>query len=123
MNRRTFLKESSMATAGIVAAGTQGVAASARFGAQPSNGSTIQIDPTPRFELSPYLYMQFMEPLGATDGSVEAAWDHVPRRLARGCGGDHTRPRADDDAMGRHLRGFLSLAGRRRTAQQRVLRW
>src|SRR5262249_17858118 len=22
------------------------------------------------------LYMQFMEPLGATDGSVEAAWDH-----------------------------------------------
>ncbi len=28
-------------------------------------------------ELSPYLYMQFMEPLGATDGSVEAAWDHI----------------------------------------------
>ena len=27
-------------------------------------------------ELSPYLYMQFMEPLGATDGSVEAAWEH-----------------------------------------------
>ena len=21
--------------------------------------------------------MQFMEPLGATDGSVEAAWDHL----------------------------------------------
>jgi alpha-L-arabinofuranosidase len=29
-----------------------------------------------QFELSPYLYMQFMEPLGTTDGSVEAAWDH-----------------------------------------------
>lgn len=36
---------------------------------------TLRIDPTPRFPLSPYLYMQFMEPLGATDSSVEAAWD------------------------------------------------
>ena len=34
---------------------------------------TLRIDPTPRFPLSPYLYMQFMEPLGATD--IEAAWD------------------------------------------------
>jgi len=38
---------------------------------------TLIIDPAPRFALSPYLYMQFMEPLGATDGSVEAAWDYV----------------------------------------------
>lgn len=36
----------------------------------------IIIDPRPTFSLSPGLYMQFMEPLGATDGSVEAAWDH-----------------------------------------------
>ncbi len=36
----------------------------------------VEIDPAPKFDLSPYLYMQFMEPLGATDGSVEAAWDH-----------------------------------------------
>jgi alpha-L-arabinofuranosidase len=35
----------------------------------------IEIDPTPRFPLSPYLYMQFMEPLGVTDSSVDAAWD------------------------------------------------
>ncbi len=34
-------------------------------------------DPRPVFDLSPYLYMQFMEPLGVTDGSVEAAWDHM----------------------------------------------
>lgn len=27
------------------------------------------------FDISPYLYMQFMEPLGTADGSVEAAWD------------------------------------------------
>ncbi len=38
--------------------------------------NAIRIDPTPRFDLSPYLFMQLMEPLGATDGSVEAAWDH-----------------------------------------------
>jgi alpha-L-arabinofuranosidase len=37
----------------------------------------IVIDPAPRFALSPFLYMQFMEPLGATDSSVEAAWDHL----------------------------------------------
>lgn len=36
----------------------------------------LQIDLAPRFDLSPYLYMQFMEPLGVTDSSVEAAWDH-----------------------------------------------
>jgi alpha-N-arabinofuranosidase len=40
----------------------------------------LRIDPTPTFELSPYLYMQFMEPLGATDGSVEAGWDHLKER-------------------------------------------
>jgi hypothetical protein len=37
---------------------------------------TIIIDPKPLFEISPYLYMQFMEPLGITDSSVEAAWDY-----------------------------------------------
>jgi hypothetical protein len=33
----------------------------------------IVVDPTPRFDLSPYLYMPFMEPLGTTDSSVAAA--------------------------------------------------
>ena len=45
--------------------------------AQESSPQTIAIDPKPRFELSSYLYMQFMEPLGATDASVEAAWEHL----------------------------------------------
>jgi len=36
----------------------------------------IRIDPKPQFGLSPWLYMQFMEPLGVTDSSVEASWDH-----------------------------------------------
>lgn len=37
----------------------------------------ILINPKAEFSLSPNLYMQFMEPLGATDGSVEAAWDYI----------------------------------------------
>lgn len=37
--------------------------------------SLLVVNPEPRFHLSPYLYMQFMEPLGTTDGSVAAAWD------------------------------------------------
>ncbi|MBZ0291387.1 MAG: alpha-L-arabinofuranosidase [Anaerolineae bacterium] len=40
----------------------------------------IELDPTPQFELSPLLYMQFMEPLGTTDSSVEAAWDFEAQR-------------------------------------------
>ena len=30
-----------------------------------------------RHEVSPYLYMQFMEPLAPSDGSVDAAWNYV----------------------------------------------
>ena len=40
------------------------------------NSSVIRVDPAPLYALSPHLYMQFMEPLGTTDSSVEAAWDH-----------------------------------------------
>ena len=53
---------------------------------------TIVIDPEPRFALSPYLYMQFMEPLGTTDGSVEAAWDSLRDRWRPG------RDRGDEGA-------------------------
>src|SRR4051794_8924704 len=75
MHRRTFLREATAAS--IAAAGALRGAASAALEAQPQDGRAIVLDPTPLFELSPYLYMQFMEPLGATDGSVEAAWDHL----------------------------------------------
>ncbi|NWG13969.1 MAG: alpha-L-arabinofuranosidase [Acidobacteria bacterium] len=46
---------------------------------RPASGSasaSIVVDPRPLFDISPHLYMQFMEPLGTTDGSVEAAWDY-----------------------------------------------
>lgn len=36
---------------------------------------SVRIDPAPLFPLSPFLRMQFMEPLGVTDTGVEAAWD------------------------------------------------
>ena len=64
-----------MAAAGLALAGPlgQGAPAAAQAAAQ----NALVVNPTPTFELSPYLYMQFMEPLGATDGSVEAAWDHL----------------------------------------------
>ena len=42
----------------------------------PAGANAIVVDPEPLFEISPWLYMQFMEPLGATDSSVEACWDY-----------------------------------------------
>ncbi|MBL0160390.1 MAG: alpha-L-arabinofuranosidase [Bryobacterales bacterium] len=44
--------------------------------AAPGAPGTVTVDPTPLFDISPWLYMQFMEPLGATDSTVEAAWDY-----------------------------------------------
>src|SRR5512133_2976545 len=41
-----------------------------------AQANAIVVDPKPLFELSPWLYMQFMEPLGVTDSSVEASWNH-----------------------------------------------
>src|SRR5262245_1419197 len=76
MDRRTFLTESVRATAGLAAAGAF-AAGPAPLDAQTPDASAIVVDPTPLFDVSPYLFMQFMEPLGATDGSVEAAWDHL----------------------------------------------
>jgi hypothetical protein len=72
INRRQFVKA---AGAGIAAALTS---AKPLVGGTPE--SVLSVDPTPRFDLSPYLFMQFMEPLGTTDGSVAAAWDFKTNR-------------------------------------------
>jgi len=56
MQRRTFLGGASLAAAA------------------PASGH-IALEPKPLFDISPYLYMQFMEPLGVTDASVDGAWD------------------------------------------------
>ena len=102
ISRRNVLKAAAAVATPLVA--------SVRCLADEADSNVIVIDPTPRHELSPYLYMQFMEPLGATDGSVEAAWDHVedcwrPDVIAATQELAHT-----DDALGWHLYRLLSLA-------------
>nr|NUR36566.1 alpha-L-arabinofuranosidase [Sphingomonas sp.] len=71
VTRRNLLR----ATTGAVI----GAAVSERIPAEPltARPSRVDIVPVASFALSPYLYMQFMEPLGTTDGSVEASWDHL----------------------------------------------
>ncbi len=78
ISRRKFLGDFSRATAGSLMAGAppwrpDNPAFRGRLMRSPE---TITIDPRPLFPLSPYLYMQFMEPLGNTDGSVGASWDY-----------------------------------------------
>jgi alpha-N-arabinofuranosidase len=60
--RRDFLKRAAVAAA----------AQSARA----ADANAIVVDPKALFDISPLLYMQFMEPLGTTDSSVEAAWNY-----------------------------------------------
>jgi alpha-N-arabinofuranosidase len=57
--RRDFLKQA-------------GVAAAAQTALRAAAANAIVVDPRPLFDISPWLYMQFMEPLGVTDASVEA---------------------------------------------------
>lgn len=40
----------------------------------------LKIDPREKHDISPYLYMQFMEPLGMFDGSMDAGWDFWENR-------------------------------------------
>lgn len=62
--RRQFLQNCSMGAAAVTA------------GSNPPAADGIVIDPRPRFDISPYLYMQFFEPLGTADPCAEAAWDY-----------------------------------------------
>ena len=63
--RRDFLKISTVSALAL-----------AQNAAAQEKSSSIVVDPKPLFDISPYLYMQFMEPLGATDNSMEAAWSY-----------------------------------------------
>ena len=63
---------------GVTAAGL--IAAPSLVRADEAIAPMLTIAPEPLFDLSPWLYMQFMEPLGTTDGSVEASWDHLQQR-------------------------------------------
>ena len=75
MKRRQFFSRLTTGAAALSAAHYSSVAQNQQVDAQ-STGGALVIDPKPLFEISPHLYMQFMEPLGVTDSSVEAAWDY-----------------------------------------------
>ncbi len=76
LTRRKFLKGCSALTASSLVAGSNSLVSFAESAIKENDAGVISIDPVPRFEISPYFYLQFMEPLGITDGSVEAAWDY-----------------------------------------------
>ncbi|HEX7859724.1 MAG TPA: alpha-L-arabinofuranosidase [Verrucomicrobiae bacterium] len=76
MKRREFLARSGVLASSVLAATQLRNAAQAQNENAATSGSALVIDPKPLFEISPHLYMQFMEPLGVTDSSVEAAWDY-----------------------------------------------
>lgn len=75
ITRRGFLKNCSGLTAGTLLASQPSLISFPNPKNNQPGDRLLEIDPAPQFKLSPYLYMQFMEPLGTTDGSVDAAWD------------------------------------------------
>jgi len=76
LNRRDFLKSVGLGSAAVALSGQQ---LAGREDNTKAN-SFVSIDPKPKFAISPYLYMQFMEPLGTTDSSVDVAWDFGAER-------------------------------------------
>ena len=75
ITRRKFIGKCTTLAAGALAVGELGPTGCSGPAGRIGLGLPITVDPRPRFALSPYLYMQFMEPLGTTDSSVDAAWD------------------------------------------------
>jgi alpha-L-arabinofuranosidase len=76
MKRREFIKRSAGIAGSLLAASQIKSLAETQAKDAARSGRAIVIDPKPLFDISPHLYMQFMEPLGVTDSSVEAAWDY-----------------------------------------------
>jgi alpha-L-arabinofuranosidase len=82
MNRRTFLRSTSAIAASVAGLAATGVSERARAAQavaaddDAKSASALVVNPAPKFEISPYMSMQFMEPLGATDAAVEAAWNY-----------------------------------------------
>jgi hypothetical protein len=77
MKRREFIKQSGTLAAGLILTKELGALAQTQQKEATRSGSALILDPAPQFEISRLLYMQFMEPLGVTDSSVEAAWDYA----------------------------------------------
>jgi len=75
LTRRNFLGSCSALTAGTLFASQPVLISCTDEKSGVRKEGALVVDPEPLFDLSPYLYMQFMEPLGTTDSSVDAAWD------------------------------------------------
>jgi len=71
VSRRKFLQNTALFAAASAASPGELLA-----GGLKNPKATVEIDPEPTFEISPRLFLEFMEPLGDTDGSVETAWDY-----------------------------------------------
>lgn len=76
MKRRDFITRSAQATVALSVSHQLSALAKAQAIEARHSDAGIVINPAPQFDISPLLYMQFMEPLGVTDSSVEAAWDY-----------------------------------------------
>jgi alpha-N-arabinofuranosidase len=76
ISRRNLLKIAGLGSASLAISRKSMIGSEVRS----HSDNVISVDTAPQFELSPYLYMQFMEPLGVTDSSVDAAWDFWANR-------------------------------------------
>jgi len=74
MKRRNFLKAGVLASTGSIVNGNALLSCTVK--AIETKKGVLRIDPTPRFDITPTLFMQFLEPLGTTDPAIEAAWDY-----------------------------------------------
>jgi alpha-L-arabinofuranosidase len=74
-NRREFLKKTGTLAAGSFIAGDRLFSSISAHNSQ-IRSDDILVDPLPLFDVSPVMYMQFMEPLGNTEPSVEGAWNY-----------------------------------------------
>ena len=74
-SRRRFLKNTAAISAGSLISGPAVISSFGSTASVPVKG-IIVVDSTPTFRISTLMYMQFMEPLGATEPSVEGSWNY-----------------------------------------------
>ena len=119
MRRRTFLKESAIAAAGIAAAGAVRVAAAEPLDARRQNGGSVAGGSEAAVRIVALSLHAVHGAAGRHRRLRRSGLGSSARSVARRRRGGHARARPADDAMGRNLCGFLSVARRRRAARAR----
>ena len=75
ISRRHFLRDSTRLTTASLLAG--GALSSCNRAQRPRTVTgRISVGPDPLFPIDPGFYMQFLEPLGVTEPTIEASWDY-----------------------------------------------